>query len=240
MASTTCGAAAQDIAARYRIPEPLSIAVEASHPTLAPVVLPIGWSRDGFFAWVEVEWVGGRGGADVTYMIIDTVEDLVVWRLRDAVSWERARRDGSDRSIVEYSWNDFGSEYIPQLERFGIEQRDQPESGSFPLFDLGVMITAAIETEFPDGGRGGASDHLDSYSVIVNSMRRGKKRVTTNSRTDALDAWIVGYVESPFEPRIAVAVATEHTGREGPPNRVRVRFYGCHLRVGFGLEEPVE
>ena len=38
---------------------------------------------------------------------------------------------------------------------------------------------------------------------------------------------------SPFDSRIAVVVAEEIAGWEGPPNRIDLLLYGCDLVAGF-------
>jgi hypothetical protein len=44
---------------------------------------------------------------------------------------------------------------------------------------------------------------------------------------------MVGYVKSPFEPRVAVILMEIYRGWEGPPNTGNVKIVGADLVSGF-------
>ena len=46
---------------------------------VVPEFSPIGWSNDGKLAWIEVLHIEGRGGDDISYVILDTIENVVEW-----------------------------------------------------------------------------------------------------------------------------------------------------------------
>ena len=196
-------------------------------PLVVPEFRPVGWSHEGKLAWIEVTHIEGRGGDDITYLIFDAVEDVVVWLLIDNNSWEEAKHE----SALEISWKRTRSEFLTQLVAHNIERQDGMEIRPFPIIASGgtyhgeVHIAEETEPKF--------YDTVGSYFVTVAREGHGSKRVTSVEDVTALGVHVVGYIQSPFESLIAVVVAEEIAGWEGPPNRIDLLMYGCNLTVGF-------
>jgi hypothetical protein len=103
----------------------------------------------------------------------------------------------------------------------------------FPLSDQqteyeGAIIDLARETKY------GFPDMVGKYRVIVSKNGVPKTVCYFTDISDCfLDVQMVGYIKSPYEPRIAIAIAGIAMGWEGPPHTVKCSFVGCHLEKGF-------
>jgi hypothetical protein len=83
----------------------------------------------------------------------------------------------------------------------------------------------------PDRMKVPGDDNNPPSSFILTSRNRGTKVVAVNNRADAQDARLLGYLASPFEPRIMVLVGRITRAFEG--NEERLDLHGAHLTVGF-------
>lgn len=50
-------------------------------------IMPIGWSKDGKFAFVHKRSVAGRGGVIFSYIIINSVNDKIAWKYSVSIPW---------------------------------------------------------------------------------------------------------------------------------------------------------
>lgn len=101
----------------------------------------------------------------------------------------------------------------------------------FPFLSSGE--TYDVELQVGEEPEPAFYDDVGSYTVTVTRSGHGSKRITTQDEITALGIHVVGYIESPFEARIAVVVAEVIAGWEGPPNRIDLNMYGCNLLTGF-------
>jgi len=108
---------------------------------------------------------------------------------------------------------------------------------SFPAKHRGHSITATLRTI----EKKGLTEEERSYGIIgeatmqLNSSRRGKKTILDHSypKSLPLHVGLLGYVKSPFEPRIAVVLMKVIRGWEGPPHTGDVQIVGASLEDGF-------
>ena len=61
------------------IPQIVHMQMNDEAVLVVPEFSPIGWSNDGKLAWIEVLHIEGRGGDDISYVILDTIENVVEW-----------------------------------------------------------------------------------------------------------------------------------------------------------------
>ncbi len=185
-------------------------------------ITPLGWSREGAFAYIETEYVEGRGGVLFTYVVLDAVNDRVLWRYED---------DWPDSGDVELQVSMMKIEALleAQLRHYGIIREAGIGLLGFPLREEGVQYTPKIALE-----KKAENDPFlgDIRSVSVYMHRDGsKKRIYHRNDPGALSYWIAGYFKSPFEPRILVAIGEERWGFEGTEGHFV--FSGCSLQHGF-------
>lgn len=230
----------------YHVSAPIDMGTAGSiaaaygmQPTGAGEIRPIGWSRDGKFAFLRIVTPEFKGTSIYEYRVFDAMRDQVAFSLDDDVdSWTREEMT-DQRGGVDVSWDRVGDQVSASLEELGIEQTESIELVRFPAPNgperLGCYLTITTEEDPYDASPYGASpypDNIASYAVTLTSDMRGEKRVTLQEEVYAVSAWVEGFLRSPFENRILVIVSEKMMGFEMTPS-MSYRFYGSHLDVGF-------
>ena len=211
-------------------PDKVELTVESEHPLYLPELRPVGWSSDGKIAWMSAKFVEARGGRDIEYVIFDAASDRILWSLIDTESWEKV----DDEVVVEYSFDLWRAEIENQLRRFNVDQYDFMVLNRFPIVSAGESYSAELDIiKETDDDHLTSFDEVDSFIVKIVSGSRGEKQIANISDVDALNVRVLGAFSSASEPRIAVLVAIEQVGWEGPPNPIFLRMFGCSLIVGF-------
>jgi hypothetical protein len=200
---------------------------------------PIGWSKDGNFAFY-VEPVDEACGCYFAKLFIhDLKSDKVLWKFEhEGDSIEEEKAAGKPYSLNTL-WRANQKLFSGKLREYGIEPRVDLNLLTFPATYAGDRLTAdfkAIEKEGLEvdqriyGGVG-------KLMLQLKSQRGGQKTVLNYSYSgeDGLPLYVglLGYVKSPFEPRIAVIMIEIYRGYEGPPNIGNVKIVGAHLENGF-------
>ncbi len=200
---------------------------------------PVGWSKDGKFAYLtEID----PGGAwyDVTgffrWVIQDTVTDKILWQSEGGLEKglpEDLLMSEDKVEILKWVFPNMSKRYQPYFKKYGIILNPNLKLSSFPLKFKRSNYQASIidvyrETiyEIPD--------LISKYKLTV--FRNNVKKVVSqynNNHSGLMDVQIAGYIKSPYEPLIAIALVDVYRGWEGPPNPVGFRFIGCHLEKGF-------
>lgn len=200
---------------------------------------PVGWSKDGKFAYItEID----PGGAwyDVTgffrWVIQDTVTDKILWQSEGGLEKglpEDLLMSEDKEQIFKWVFPNMSKRYQPYFKKYGIILNTNLELSSFPLIYKksnyqGSIIDVYRETEYE------IPDLISKYKVIL-SRNNVKKIVNqyNNNHSAVLDVQIAGYIKSPYEPRIAIALVNVCRGWEGPPNPVGFSFIGSHLEKAF-------
>lgn len=205
---------------------------------LAPESLyAIGWSRDGKFAYY-VEPVDEACGCYFAQLfILDLKTDKVLWSFDyNSEAIDEAKLEGKPYSL-DTLWNANRQLFGDKLTEHAIEPQARFSLLSFPASHKGQIITATLRTI----EKKGLGDDERPYGIIgkatlqLNSSRRGKKTILDHSYAKSLPLHValLGYVKSPFEPRIAVVLMQVIRGWEGPPHTGRVQIVGASLENGF-------
>lgn len=187
-----------------------------------PDIFPIGFSKDGCFAYITCKGVDGRGGSDVVFTIIDLVTDDIpkktVYQTEyssglDAVKeFIKAEGNAVDEALKETS-----------IEIMNCTWKD------FPINHKGKKISVQIEKQ--DTGKK-MYDFLTllNYEVTAFNEDGGKKTLARKTEQICEDIYVCGYFENPFEQRIAVIIGEEKIGFEGA-HEIDYEITGCNLNV---------
>lgn len=184
---------------------------------------PIGWSRNGKFAYVFEYVAEGLGEPVREYNIQDMVSDESVYA---------KMQTGVDAEPLP-------AEFLDTCEEVGISLNGA-ELSLFPMIVGDLAYSAHLEGFFfvEDGHFFG--DNLEQY--LVRMFRSdGTTKVIHQylvPRTNLYDVRILGCFRSPFENRVAVALCRISYGHEASL-ATSVHFVGSHLSYGFepyGLE----
>lgn len=192
---------------------------------------PIGWSRDGKFAYLLEPADEACGCYNAEIIVQDLKTDKILWK--QAI-------DGNGEAIeppetLATFWPSIRTKVSAKLRGYGIIPADEFDL-IHPAVKLGNdTLTPAVNVDI---------EHDDVYevegtlTVSMASQRSGSKVVSREvyKREDVnaiRNAEIGGILVSPFEKRAAVIVVEEHRGYEGPPNITILRIVGSTLNTGF-------
>jgi hypothetical protein len=193
---------------------------------------PIGWSRDGKFAYI-VEPADEACGCYFAKLVIkDLKTDTVLWDF-DYQSTGFGEKDNKPKSLPAF-WRSNHALFSKKLTEHKIRQEKGFALQPFPALYQGDELTARLSLE--RNGQTWLKEAVSAIRLQVNSKRRGKK--TVYEKTDVADLMILevkllGYLKSQFEPRVALVLIEVHRGYEGPPSVAKINIIGSDLFSGF-------
>ncbi len=192
---------------------------------------PIGWSRDGKFAYVIEPPDEACGCYFAEIVIQDLVTDKVMWSERyssELLEDPEAENLDSYWAANQKKFSSKLNEYrIIALSRFDLLG---PTVGfGNDVFTPTVKVNVETDNDF---------EVVGDVTVRLHSKRSGSKVIHRDvykkgEISGFRNAMIAGSLKSPFEARIAVLIVEEHRGWEGPPNTTGVKVAGASLTTGF-------
>ena len=210
-----------------------------TYPQLIPEsFFPIGWSKDGKFAYY-VEPVDEACGCYLGRIVIQNMRtDEIVWEFEynqgNSVEGDEMTGPGDLQTL----WAKNRTLFTEKLSENGIVAVPSAILGkTFTV--AGRSFTAkAVEKMAPK--KSDYADRVAYYTVSVSSPKLGSKKVfASDDRTKddywfMLDAGLIGVIKSPFEDRVAIIAVEVMRGYEGPPHTGDIRIIGADLISGFG------
>jgi hypothetical protein len=198
---------------------------------------PIGWSKDGNFAYYVEPVDEACGCYFAKLFIMDLKTDKVLWEFEhEGDSLDEDKAAGKPYSLATL-WRANQKLFTQKLREYRIEAQGPVSLRSFPATYAGDVVTADFKTKEREGlGDQGIYGVVGNITLRLNSKRYGKKTVldyTYKEEGIPLYVGLLGYVKSPFEPRIAIIMIEITRGYEGPPNVGGVIIAGAHLATGF-------
>lgn len=201
----------------YFLPEPLQYTVHASDGYAVTEFRPVGWSKDGRFAYIEALIDEKYNNCFVVYHITDAVTDKPVFSLTDRESWEESSAD----TLVKNSWKSHYQAFTAECAKSGIRQKVYTFLPSFPL--------AANGTEYSGQAEVSRTKESAFFTISVNAAALGVKEIGRGEERNLEQVRAGFYLPSPYEMRIIVLVEIETAMRE-----VYYTLMGCHLKAGYG------
>ncbi len=225
--------------ANFPVPERLVLnGIGEPHPEedghmgpIAGAFYPVGWSRDGKFAYVFEPPDEACGCYFAEVIIQDLKSDKIVWRER----YNNANAPHPEEEDLDTLWAKKGEAYSAKFREYGIEpvekftllypsiefegDRLTPKIDIRIKTDGGFMVDGTVTVRMISKKLGSKVIHRDVY----------RRRDTNGFR----DAEISGLLVSPFEPRAAVVIVEVLRGWEGPPNITHIKISGSSLLGGF-------
>lgn len=198
---------------------------------LTASIYPIGWSADGKFAYVVEPPDEDCGCYFADLIIQDMVGDKIVWKDEyRSESLEEGREENLDTH-----WAKKQAEFSAKLREHNIVQQTEFKLVHPSLKFERDTLTPSIDVRIK---------HDNDLEVIgtVTLRMRSRKRGTKVVMRDVYQkgevsgfrrAMIAGMLKSPFEDRVAIIVAEEYRGWEGPPNITGIKVVGSTLKTGF-------
>ena len=204
--------------------------------------VPIGWSREGKFAFVKQSNIGGECG-DCPFFVVtiqDLVTDEIIW------TWQSDIMSESSDSLLDQVWVDNAEVIQNELSLCAIEPIDDSTG---VVYGIGNRLTALgreysydVHTEtrtvkIPNPYDGGSTEReiVENAEIRIGASGLGGKRIFRSSfeiKDRIVALGVAGSVTSDFSPRAAVIVVKtvldfEHT---------RVfdwHIVGAHLTYNF-------
>ncbi len=209
----------------YQVPMELKYNKQGTE-ILYDKLYPIGWSKNGLFAYIVEPTDEGSGLYWFELIILDIVNNKVAW------SWKPTETsEGSVATIWKENYELFkknlSESEIIQLKSFTLKSGKTSYKGN----DYEIKLDALKETD-PDFG----FDVIKQVEIRLVSNELGEKEVYNQKSIDyslILGAYVPGYLLSPFDDRIVVIYQKERVGYEGPPNVVFFDLIGSDLIRGF-------
>ena len=197
---------------------------------------PIGWSRDGKFAYYFEPVDEACGCYYAELHIVDLKTDKILWEFENKPQ-ERMDEKGSileddmkrlwarNNKLFSEKLNEHG---IIQLPRFALLARTFTSGGK----------TYTAKAIAPMGQDDDGLERTRKVTLELSSPSLGKKTLYSADYTRdmygaPLGVGVAGVFKSPYEDRAAIVMINVQRGYEGPPHTVDLRIAGADLKSGF-------
>lgn len=207
------------------------------YPQLIPETFyPIGWSRDGKFAYY-VEPVDEACGCYFANLVIqDMIDDKVLWEFKYTQDTEMDGNNKGGSGDIDALWKKNRKLFSEKLAEHKIIASRFPMLGKM-FTSSGNRFTAKSSVKMgtnPDYGE----QRVDKFTITLTASKIGTKTVYSADNSEKeywfmLDAGVIGALKSPYEERIAIVAIEVMRGYEGPPHTADIRIVGADLKSGF-------
>ena len=246
--SIPAAVSAQTGAASYRVPSKVDLhpivrqtfsdyfGGDGLTPPETEGFFPIGWSRNGKFAYY-VEPVDEACGCYFAELRIqDLNSDKVLWEFKNDPE-SRTNADGSPiEDDIRRLWRRNRKLFNRKLAEYGIVPATRFTLLGRSFSSGGRLFTANLTTRKTHND-GFGLDYIRSVKLELSSPALGRKTLYSaeNNKESypTLEMAVAGALKSPFENRAAVVMVYIVRGWEGPPHPVSVQIAGADLKNGF-------
>ncbi len=204
-----------------------------THSELVGNLIPIGFSRDGKFAYLYESSNEGIDYYNCHFVLRDLRSDSTVLELIHRGEIPNA---GNWKSMMA----EMRAIYEVFLQKYGIV-KGTFELQSFPIHAGADQIAPRVEKSvYPPGTIFYADRFLKAAEVFLVHSRLGEKSV---AKIDLRD-WMafgydqVGYLQSPYEDRVVLIMMRTTWGWEGGPSTLDFELCGAHLSTHFTPPAP--
>jgi hypothetical protein len=198
---------------------------------------PIGWSRDGKFAYYFEPVDEECGCYFAELVIMDLRTDKVLYHFKN--SWEdRIDKEGAQiPDDIRKLWTRNQKLFDEKLTEHGIVQSPRFALQPTSFTSSGKTYVARVSKTMGKDGDG--LRRVKDLSLMLSTPSLGKKSLydATYGGEELygapLDAAAAGVLKSPYENRAAVVMIKVQRGWEGPPHTVDIQIAGADLAKGF-------
>lgn len=215
-----------EVAIEYFFPEEIHY-TEGVGEIIADRFYPIGWSKNGNFAYMIEPADEGLGNYQLVLIVQNLISNEVIWDWStDPVVGEDLYREDIWKKNYDLFKKNMNKQGIIQIRNMKLE------SDYFVHKDKDYIISLELTKEQEDDIN---IEIVKKNKIILTCKQLGKKIVFEDTFEGSLilGQQIAGCFISPYEDRIAILVRSERWGYEGPPNVVEYKIYGANLTTGF-------
>jgi len=198
---------------------------------------PIGWSRDGKFAYYTEPVDEACGCYFAELAIVDLRTDKVLWEFKNEAN-DRVDKDGAPiEDDIAKLWKRNEKLFVDKLREHKIEQVARFSLLPPTFRSAGKSYSAKMATV-----RGNDEDYtrrVRKLDLKLTSPLLGSKSLFSaeykpdEMYSSPLDVGVAGALKSPYENRVVVVMLTVVRGWEGPPHTVGINIAGADLVKGF-------
>lgn len=199
---------------------------------------PIGWSKDGKLAYYVEPGDEACGCYFAKLVIKDLKSDKILWQFDyDSSELQDTMKNRTPESLAAL-WRYKRDLFNSKLSEHKIIAQTRFALALFPAVYEGDQLTAELKTkEASQAEQEQTLGVIKNASLQLSSKRKGRKTIFEQTyKTDEilpLDMKVLGYLKSPFEPRVAVVMVEIWRGWEGPPHTTHTTIVGASLDTGF-------
>ena len=195
---------------------------------------PVGWSKDGKFAYYLEPVDEACGCYFGKLVIVDLKNDAVVWQF-DYTSEDDAENSKKPKTLAAL-WAANRKLFSSKLNENKIEPQRTARVLPFPIIDRTDRVTAKLSVERkPVSKDDRIYGDVARVRVELTSRQNGRKTVLDEKYREAMPLYVgmLGYLKSPLEPRVAIILVEIYRGYEGPPHVGNVMIAGAALDKNF-------
>jgi len=210
--------------------QPAELVLEAANEMLiTDKFYPIGWSKDGKFAYIIEPLDEAVGMYFIKIVVQDMNSDKILWK------FEYDPTSQKETGSLKETWTEKYAEIKKKFNEFQIEPIAKFELGKSNFNIDAEKFNILVEKGKAENSELNGMKVYSKFAVKIKTSTLGAKQVFSckEDYPSILDAKVYGHLKSPFENRIAVLVATERMGYEGPPNTISFDIVGAGLDTGF-------
>jgi hypothetical protein len=210
----------------------------ARYPGLVPEqFFPIGWSRDGKFAYYTEPVDEACGCYYARLVIQDMRTDKVLYEFKyNQDDTTNDKGDMTGPGDIRALWAKNRKLFSEKLaENRIVASRFVMLGKTFRIGGRSYAAKSAIKM-----GKNPEEDwdRVNKFDIMLAAPKLGAKNVYSADYTKEeywfmLDAGVIGVIKSPFEDRVAIVAMEVMRGWEGPPHTGDVRVVGADLTSGF-------
>ena len=185
-----------------------------------PIFGPIGWSKDGIFAYQMTYCDGGCGCCSNEINVVSAKTDKGI---------DGIHLPSDENGSIESSWNEKQKEIDKVLLKYNIRNTGFGEFyKSNKIGDFEIIFSKNI-IECPDDGWIYGAEYENHYKLLIGNDNIGYKKVTSGTQDcGSFGLSFKGYFISPFEERILIVLSSYSLGYEAEED-YDLHFYGCSL-----------
>ncbi|MEK7724504.1 MAG: hypothetical protein AAB336_09170 [Acidobacteriota bacterium] len=190
---------------------------------------PIGWSKDGKFAYYLEPPDEACGCYFGEIYIVDLKTDKILWTKKYEGDMEKPE------DLKSY-WKKSRKLISQKLNQYKIQTGKNFTLTALPLNFGGeaIKVDYISDVKLTDD----AYSSIGDIAVKLVSAKRGektifKKHYEGENNAGVLDSQLGGVLRSPFESRVAVIRVDTQRGWEGPPHVTKISVIGADLTKGF-------
>lgn len=209
----------------------------SSESVLYEAFYPIGWSKDGKFAYFTEPADEACGCYFANLIIQDMRTDKIVWSDIYNGDAERQTNDMAETFTINTYWKKNQEKFSRKLAQYGIIAQKDFTLNYSSLKSRNDVFTPMLEVA---NMKNESDDFTIGGDVTLNmkSNKKGskilyKKVFQPKEYSGFQGAEIGGILKSPYESRVAVIVVESYRGYEGPPSITRKKIVGSDLTTGF-------